>query len=400
MIKKTNLVASLFAVAVSGFFMASCSKGDNKAEAQADAQDETPIVKIEKVTEQDVPQKGTYTSSVDADLINNITSNTPNRIKEITVDVGMEVSKGQKLVVLDDVNIVAYQNQVNNAKAGVAGAQTQVDNAKAGVDNAQANLNNVQLNYNRAVELYKIGGGTQQNVDAMEIQLTTARNSLATAKSALASANSSLSSAKSTLAAAERTLRNASENTVLTSPISGVVTARNYDPGDMTGTLPILTVAKVQPVKIISNISESEFSKVRKGMEIDCTFDTYGDQVFKGYVTMVSPTIDVSSRTFGVEVTVPNPDNKILPGMFGRISVNFGSERHVVVPDQAVVKQPGSGNQYVYVYKDGKVSYNKVELGQRVGNAYELLSGVQDGDEVVVSGQSKLANGMAVKVMK
>lgn len=400
MLQKFNFKACLFAAAVSGVFMASCSKGDDKAAGAADAQDEAPIVKIEKVYDTDVAQKGVYTASVDADVVNNITSNTPNRIKELTVDVGMNVVKGQKLVVLDDVNTVAYESQVNNAKAGVEGAQTQVDNARAGVDNAQANFNNVQLNYNRAVELLKIGGGTQQNVDAMEIQLVTARNSLATAKSALASANSALASAKSTLAAAERTLRNSKENTVLVSPITGVVTARNYDPGDMTGSLPILTVAKVQPVKVISNISESEFSKVKKGMEIDCTFDTYGDEVFKGYVTMVSPTIDTSSRTFGVEVTVPNPDSRILPGMFGRINVNFGSERHVVVPDQAVVKQPGSGNQYVYVYKDGKVSYNKVELGQRVGNAYEIISGVQDGDEVVVSGQAKLANGMEVRVMK
>ena len=86
--------------------------------------------------------------------------------------------------------------------------------------------------------------------------------------------------------------------------------------------------------------------------------------------------------------------------MFGRVTFNFGEERRVVVPDQAVVKQPGSGDQYVYVYKDGKVSYNKVELGQRIGSTYEIISGVQDGDEVVVSGQAKLANGMEVRVLK
>ena len=86
--------------------------------------------------------------------------------------------------------------------------------------------------------------------------------------------------------------------------------------------------------------------------------------------------------------------------MFGRATLNLGEQRHVVVPDKAVVKQPGSGNQYVYVYKDGKVSYNKVELGQRLDNTYEIISGVEPGSEVVVSGQSKLANGMAVRVIK
>lgn len=356
---KNYLKACLVAAAIPAMTLASCSKGSSSQGPQPQQQEEeAPLVKIEKVYDTDVMQKGVYTSSVEADLINNISSSMPNRIKAIYVDEGMQVSKGQKLVVLDDVNIVNYETQVANAKA---------------------NLDNVQTNYNRALEIYNIGGGTKQNVDAMETQLITARNSLASA---------------------ERTLQNARENTVLTAPISGVVTARNYDPGDMTGALPILTIANIHPVKVICNISESEYSRVKKGMVVDCTFDTYGDEIFKGTVTTISPTIDTASRTFGVEITVPNSNNRILPGMFGRVTVNFGEERHVVVPDLAVVKQPGSGNQYVYVYKDGKVTYNKVELGQRIGNAYEILSGVQDGEEVVVSGQSKLANGMEVRVMK
>ena len=349
----------LLAAAATAVALAACSKGDDKsAAAPGTDTDQAPVVKIEKVYETDVMQKGVYTSSVEADIVNNISSAIPNRIKEIFVDEGMEVSKGQKLVVLDDVNIVGYETQVANARA---------------------NLQNVQTNYDRALELYKIGGGTKQNVDAMETQLITAKN---------------------TLASAERTLQNARENTVLTAPISGVVTARNYDPGDMTGALPILTIAKINPVKVVSNISESEYSRVKKGMKVDCTFDTYGDEVFQGTVSMISPTINTSTRTFGVEITLPNPDNRVLPGMFGRVTFNFGEERHVVVPDQAVVKQPGSGNHYVYVYKDGKVSYNKVELGQRLGDSYELISGVEPGSEVVITGQTKLAHGAEVEISK
>ena len=364
--------------------LASCNKGDKAA--ATDEKDELPVVRVETVDEQDVVQTGVYTASVDAENVNNISSATPNRIKEIYVDEGMRVSKGQKLVVLDDVNIVAYETQVASARAGVNSAMANVNTAKAALANDQANLN-------RAVELLKIGGGTQQSVDAMKTQVVASQNTLQ-------AANNSLASARSSLAAAERTLRNAQENTVLVSPINGVVTARNYDPGDMTGALPILTVAQVQPVKVVANISESEFSKIKNGMAADVTFDTYGDEKFPGTITMVSPTINEQSRTFGIEVTIPNQDNKILPGMFGRISIALGEERHVVVPDKAVVKQPGSGNQYVYVYKDGKVSYNKVELGQRIGNSYELISGVEPGSEVVVSGQSKLANGMEVRLAK
>lgn len=394
---KFNFMACLFGAALAGAGLASCSKGDSKAETETD---EAPVVKVETVYSTDVVQKGVYTATVDADLINNISSSTPNRIREIYVDKGMTVTKGQKLVVLDDVNLVAYETQVENAKAAVANAEAGVDNASAGVNNAQANFNNVQLNYNRAVQLFNIGGGTKQNVDAMETQLITARNSLTTAKSALSSAQKSLQSAKSGLASAEKALSNARENTVLVSPISGVVTARNYDPGDMTGALPILTVAQVQPVKVVCNISETELSKVHKGMVADCTFDTYGDTNFEGTVTMISPTVDEQTRTFGIEVTLPNKENRVLPGMFGRVTLNLGVAKHVVVPDKAVVKQPGSGNQYVYVYSDGKVQYKQVELGQRINDTYEILSGLEDGEQVVVSGQSKLANGKEVRLAK
>lgn len=344
----------LFTTVAALLLSAACSKSDSKKETDVE---NLPVVKILEVNDREVNQTGNYTASVEPEIINNISSSTPNRIRQILVDEGMRVSAGQKLVVMDDVNTAGYELQV---------------------DNARANLKNVEVDYNRALELFKIGGGTRQQVDQMEIQLINAKNALASA---------------------ERTLRNVRENTILTSPISGVITARNYDPGDMTGSLPILTVARTQPVKIVINVSESELSKVRRGMPAIVTFDTYGDEIFNGNITLVSPTVDNASRTFGVEVTLPNADNRVLPGMFGRVQLSLGTARHVVVPDKAVVKQPGSGNHYVYVYNpDNTVSYNKVELGQRLGDSYELLSGVESGSKVVVSGQSKLSNGAKVKV--
>ncbi|MDE7413070.1 MAG: efflux RND transporter periplasmic adaptor subunit [Muribaculaceae bacterium] len=352
-------IATLLLLPAVSTTLVACSDKEKKEETQQ-KEEKAPVVSVQTVEQRPVDQIGEYTATVEPDLINNISASTPNRIKSIFVDEGMRVSKGQKLVVMDDVNTVSYQTQVDNAKA---------------------NLHNVQINYDRAVELFKIGGGTRQQVDQMQTQLINARN---------------------TLAAAERTLRNAQENTVLTAPISGVVTARNYDPGDMTGSLPILTIARVQPVKIVINVTETELSHVKKGMPANITFDTYGDEIFHGTVTMVSPTVDVASRTFGVEISSPNGNDKILPGMFGRVTLNLGTTHRVVVPDKAVVKQQGSGDRYVYVYNpaDQRVSYQKVELGQRLGSEYEIVSGVEPGSEVVISGQNRLANGRKVSLKK
>ena len=338
--------------------LASCSGKDDK-ENKTTQKEDVPTVKVETVHSQEVNDVGEYTATVEPELINNISSSMPNRIKQILVDEGQRVSAGQRLVVLDDVNTFAYQTQV---------------------DNARANLKNIQVDYNRALELFKIGGGTKQQVDQMETQLINAKNALANA---------------------ERTLRNACENTVLTSPISGVVTARNYDPGDMTANLPILTVARIQPVKVVINVTESELPKVHKGMPAEVSFDTYGDRKFSGTVATIMPTVDVQSRTFGVEVRMPNANGEILPGMFGRVRLNLGKANRVVVPDKAVVKQTGSGNHYVYVLNaDGTVTYTQVQLGRRMDNTYELLSGVESGATVVVSGNAKLANGAKVNVAK
>jgi RND family efflux transporter MFP subunit len=332
----------------------SCGGGEDKTQET----DTKPVVKVERVDERDVDQISTFTATVEPYLINNISAQMANRIKAIYVDEGMYVSKGQKVVLLDDVNTTTYELQVSTA---------------------EANLKNLEIDYKRALELYNIGGGTKQAVDQMEVQVVNAKNTLASAK---------------------RALQNARENTVLTSPISGVVTARNYDPGDMTGSLPVLTIGEVQPVKVVVNISETEIAKIHKGMPAVVTFDTYGDEEFKGQVTLIQPTVDSATKTVGVEITMANPNNRILPGMFARVTMNFGTSRHVVVPDRAVVKQPGSGNHFVYVYSNGKVSYNQVELGQRLDTSYELISGVESGSQVVVSGQTKLADGMAVELSK
>lgn len=133
-------------------------------------------------------------------------------------------------------------------------------------------------------------------------------------------------------------------------------------------------------------------------MDVDVKLDVYGDELFKGKVSLIYPTIDPQTRTFTVEIKIPNTDKRIRPGMFARVVVNFGTLDHVVVPDRAVIKQSGSGDRYIYVYNDGKVSYNKVQLGRRMDNKYEVISGVKDGDKVVISGQSRLSNGIEVDI--
>lgn len=318
---------------------------DNKSEKAAGAaQQEKVQVKIAKVTSEDVAQTETYTATVESDVKNNIAPNTPYRIEKIYVEVGDRVHKGQVLVQLDASNLRQLKLQLENQK----------------------------VEFKRTEQLYQVGGASKAEYDNAKLQLDVYSTQL----------------------------RQLAENTQLVSPINGVVTARNYDDGDMYGGNPVLTIEQLNPVKVLVNISEVYYKKVSNGMPVDIQLDAYEDEAFSGKVTIVYPTIDEATHTFPVEVTINNANQKVRPGMFARATVNFGVKNHVLVPDEALVKQIGAGDRYVYVHKGGKVSYNKVELGKHIGNKYEILSGVNPGDEVVVAGQSRLANGKEVEVVK
>ena len=330
--------------AMAAAMVCGCGGKDEKAKEAAPApEDETPVVDVAVAMTRSVDQEHSYTANVEAFNTNNINPASPNRIKSISVDVGDRVSRGQTLVTLD--NSAAIQQKVN--------------------------LDQLEREYGRALQLLKIGSGTQAQVDAIKAQVDAAR------------------------AAYKNTL----ENTTLTSPMSGVVTARNLHPGDMATGAAILTIGQISPqVKVIINVPETERATMQQGMPVQVTLAAFPDETFNATISRVYPSVDPNTRTFEAEVLIPNPNERIFPGMFARVNINHGSQNHVVVPDRAVVKQSGSGNKYVYVYRRGKVTYNKVELGQRIDDVYELLSGVEDGDTVVIAGQTRLADGVAVKV--
>ena len=338
--RKCFQIAALLVVAM----LSACSGGAEKKEtANAPAEDK-PVVKLASVTSRDVDQIEEYTATVEAEVRNNIAPTSAGRIDRIFVEVGDHVSKGQKLVQMDAASLKQMKLQ----------------------------LENEETEFKRMDELYKVGGASKSEWDATKTTLDVRRTSY----------------------------NNLLENTQLLSPINGVITARNFDNGDLysSATTPVLVVEQITPVKLLINVSEPYFPKVTKGMSVTVKFDVYGDEEFEGKVSLVYPTIDATTHTFPVEIKLPNANQRVRPGMFGRVTMSFGTLKHVVVPDQAVVKRAGSGDRYVYVYKDGKVSYNKVDLGRRMGTEYELISGVDDNSQVVIAGQTRLADGVEVEV--
>ena len=290
----------------------SCGNTTDKSAQQTVAVAD-PSVAVEQVSVREVPQLATYTSTVQAYVKNNIAPQMTGRITKINVEVGDNVTKGQILAEID----------------------------KASLLQAQLQLQNQEVELQRLKALYETGGISKSDFDAIELSYNITKTQV----------------------------ENLLENTVLRSPINGIVTARNYDAGDLYAmSAPIYVVEQVKPVKLLVAISEADYTKVKKGDSVEVAADALPGKTFYGKVEKIYPTIDPATRTFTVEVVIENNYATLRPGMFARVTVNFGVNNSVVIPDMAVVKQPGSGERFVYVYNNGKVSYVKVELGQRIDN--------------------------------
>lgn len=329
---------------VGGVCLASVACGSKESAKTTEAVVEVakPKVTTQIVHVEQVEMQSTLTGNVEGFAVNNITPQQARRIKRLLVDVGDRVKAGQQVAEMDNSSLAQAKAQYENAKAA----------------------------FERADELYKFGGESKANWE----------------------------SSKTAYEVAKSTYENLLENTTLVSPISGVITARNYDNGDMVGGMPIFVVQQINPVKIMVNVSESLYSYIRKGQPVSVELDALPNRTFAGKVSRITPAIDAATRTFAVEVTVANAQEEIKPGMFARATMTYGQRPNIVVPDRAVVKQLGSGDRFVYVYQaDGTVKFCKVELGRRMNDRYEILSGLNDGDEVVVTGQTGVKNGEAAE---
>ena len=336
--KKSIVILAALMAAVSCGNQASNNKGPAMEEG-------TPNVEVAKAVSRDVAQDNTYASTIQAYAVNNIAPQSAGRIRKINVEVGDFVVKGQVLAEMDRLQLEQMELQVQND----------------------------DIEYERLKGLYAEGGVSQSDFEAAELSYKVRKTNLA----------------------------NLRENTILRSPITGFVSARNFDAGDLYSmSAALFTVQQVTPVKLLVGISESEYTKIKKGDTVSITVDAIPDKTFTGKVERLYPTIDAATHTFKAEVTVPNTDRVLRPGMYARVTVNFGSRHSVIVPDQALVKQEGTGTRFIYVLKaDNTVSYLPVTIGRHMGQEYEILSGVEEGETVVVKGQSTLRDGVKVNVL-
>ena len=342
-----NLILSTIALAM----LAGCSGNKDKA-SQTDVEEAIPV-KVLKMKKTDIAKTLDYAANLEADKQVFYAPAATGRIENIYVEVGDRIKKGQLLVEMD----------------------------KTQLHQAEVQLQNLETEYNRAVQLNKTGSISKQAYDAAVTQYEVAKSNVDFLK----------------------------ENTRMEAPFDGIVTGKYFENKELyTGaafggaTKPsIIAIEKINPMKAYVNLSEQYYLTVKPGTKIQLKSNIYPDQVFEGTVSIVYPAIDPASRTFTVEIKIPNKDEALRPGMYGTIDFFIGNTETVVAPAIAVLKLQGSNDRYVFLNQGGKAKRVAVKLGRRFEDQVELISDeIHEGDELVVVGQGRLVDGSPLSISK
>jgi len=322
-------------------------------------------------------------------------------IKNIYVDIGDRVHTGQVLAVLEIPELVA---QVDASKAEVHHAEEEIQRAKSDVLRAQADNVALHANAQRLVNTDKVRPGliAEQELDDATAKDRASQAQVDAAKSALAAAQQQLAVAK----ADQQHYAALGDYARITAPYDGVVTWRFSDTGALvqagtsnTSGLPVVTVAQVNVLRLRIPVPESLAGKVRIRDAADVHVQATGEH-FTGKVTRFTGALDPSTRTMQVEIDVPNPNYHLQPGMYADVTLLANSRPDALtIPITAVLRSDNKTSVLVVDSQD-RVQVRPVVLGVETPNRAEVLSGLNEGERVIIGNLGAYQAGELVKAKR
>jgi len=275
----------------------------------------------------------------------------PGQVIKVLVQEGQAVTNGQVIVQLDDRD---YRTRLTRI---------------------EANYQLAKLDYNRNAALVKKKVASLAKLDSIEAQLKDLEAQVSEAKLALS-------------------------RTEIAAPISGRVNEIETKLGDFVAVGdPVARILQLDPVKVTVGVPESDVAAIFDLEEAEVIIEALNKRRVKGKKIYLSRQPQTLARLYDLELRVPNPDSRILPGMFARAElVKAVFKRALVVPLYAVITQ--SEERFVYIEKDGRAQRRNIQLGILVGWQVQITSGLKPGERVIVVGHRFLDDGQAVKVIK
>ena len=351
----------------------------------------SPVVAVGRLLPMEIPNTLSLTATVVSLRDTSVFSRVAGYLDTVTVRPGEMVRSGQVVAVVEHAQLDA---QVQSAVAARRRADADLLNARAAVDKAKAQLTVAQSNFTRVSSLFQDGLISQQAVDDAKGQLQTAQADLDGARAQVSVAQAEIEQAAASLRSAQL----AQASATIRAPWAGIVVSRSLDPGayvTTSGGTPILSVADLDNIAVLVNVTEADMGTVRRGAAAEIGVDAFPNRTFHGTVARIAGGVDPDTRTVRVEVDLDNHDHALRPGMYARVRL-VGAPRHaVVVPLSALVIV--GGQQFVWVVSDGRVSRRAVTIGATTASVVEITSGVSPNETIVFRGTEQVREGGPVR---
>ncbi|MDZ8106896.1 MAG: efflux RND transporter periplasmic adaptor subunit [Nostoc sp. DedQUE12a] len=361
-----------------------------------------------------------YTGNTTPFRIVSLRSQVEARLLALNLDVGDTVNQGQTVGQLDDALLLTAYKQAEAELAAlrseVVRATTQVSNARADVERARLEVVQAQADSQRQQKLFQAGAIAQQTAEQARTQAQTAAQALRAAQEQVRTEQQAVAAAQGRVLAQQALVAEAKERRSyarLTSPITGVVTEKVTEPGNLLQAgSEVLKIGDFNRVKVVVQVSELELAQIQVGQSVKVRLDAFPNETLIGRVTRISPAADATARLIPVEVVIPNSDGKIGSGLLARVNFESQTAQRVVVPQTAIQKQAlqqksnradtqnKTGTLFVVSDAQGKakVAARAVTLGKRADGKVEILSGLQPGERYVVRSGKPLKEGDAVSL--
>lgn len=334
-----------------------------------DAAEEIPAVAVVKVDREDLYKEITIPAEFRPYNEVDVHAKVSGYVKQINVDIGDKVTPGQLLAVLELPEL-----------------QDDLDHAIAAQQRAAADYKDAHLAYTRLIEVNKDHPNliAQQDLDTAEAKDATANGALAGAKSDV------------------QKYRTLWSYTRITAPFGGVITKRYADPGALiqagtasqTQAMPLVRLSDNNLLRLDFPVSVDYVRGIKLNAPVSVKVDSLENRSFEGKIARFSNQIDDSTRTMIVEMEVPNPTLDLVPGMYANVTLKVDQRAHAVaIPVEAI---PPGGKSVLLVNTAHLVEERSVKLGIETPSKYEVLSGLKEGDLVMIGNPAQVATGQKV----
>ncbi|ENZ32280.1 efflux transporter, RND family, MFP subunit [Clostridium butyricum 60E.3] len=382
-------------------FISSNSKTDNVM-----ASENKLSVEVYKAELKDRMSGDTYKSTLEAYEQGIISSKISAKVTKVVVENGQYVNEGDTIAVLDDQDI---QNSIKTATAQlevnekqVNSAEQQLNSTQTSLEKLKINLDDAQRNYDREKALFDAGAVSQSELDASEKALNTSKADYNSGQANIEISKASIESAKASVEAQKvniEKLQNDLNNVVIKAPISGVISEKNVNVGQIINQGAVL--AKINDISYVFatiQVPQEKINDIEVGKPAEVTLED-NNTVHNGTLDSIDLSGDSTLRVFNCKIKMENSKKELLPGEYAKVNFSNTENNNKVITIPVSSLAGSEGDYYVFINDNGVASKVAVDIGDADENNVEITSGVKEGDEIICTNMSSLKDGCKIDVI-